>query len=246
MKNLLHQPFIQPTLNMSLAVVIPVFNEEKTIGPLISDLHALLAAANIPGRFIIINDGSTDNSLNILQSLAISIPGIEVITHKNSGHGPSLLKGYRLSLQYDWVFQLDSDYQYDLSVFLSLWQQREQYDLLIAERGERNASGLRDIATTISQLQVKLLYGRGIKDINSPYRLIRTKKLALALQHIKAAAFAPNILIAAYFIKNKFSIFTTSVRSITGAGERKSKMSMYIFKGCIKSFTDFFLFRFKI
>lgn len=231
---------------MSLAVVIPVFNEEKTIGPLITDLHRLLTGENIPCRFIIINDGSTDNSLDILQSLAASIPGIEIITHKNCGHGPSLLKGYQLALQYDWVFQLDSDYQYELSAFLSLWKQREQYDLLIAEREERNASGLRDIATVVSRSQVTLLYGKGIKDINSPYRLIRTKKLTLALQHIKATAFAPNILIAAYFIKNKFSIFTGSVRAIEGAGERKSKMSLYIFKGCIKSFTDIFLFRFKI
>ncbi len=231
---------------MSLAVVIPLFNEEKTIGLLIKDLHVLLTGQNIDHQFIIINDGSTDNSLMILESLSTSIPGMQIITHKNCGHGPSLLYGYNLAIKQEWVFQLDSDYQYDLAAFNLLWKNKQDYDLLIAERKERNSSVSRDIATAVSQGLVRCLYGKGLKDINSPYRLMRAKKLASVLPHIKANSFAPNILISAYFLKNKFPVFTTGARPLVNVNERKSKMSMYIFKGCMKSFSDTFLFRFKI
>lgn len=231
---------------MSLAVVIPVFNEEKTIAPLITDLQRLLVDKNIKHQFIIINDGSTDNSLNILQSLSTSVPGLKIITHTNRGHGPSLLHGYKIALGEEWVFQVDSDYQYDLSAFNLLWNNKEQYDLLIAERKQRNASLSRDIATAISQGLVRFLYGSGVRDINAPYRLMRTVKLASALPHINANSFAPNILITAYFLKNSFPFFKTNALSISTVHERKSKMSMYIFKGCVKSFSDTFLFRFKI
>lgn len=231
---------------MSLAVVIPVFNEEKTIGPLINDLQRLLVEKNISFQFIIINDGSTDRSLDILQSLSATIPCIRIITHTNRGHGPSLLHGYSIAIQQEWVFQLDSDYQYDLSAFNLLWDNKEQHDLLIAERKQRNASIARDVATAISQGLVRFLYGSGIRDINSPYRLMRSVKLASALTYIKANSFAPNILITAYFLKNGFPFFITNAHSIATVHERKSKMSMYIFKGCVKSFSDTFLFRFKI
>jgi glycosyltransferase involved in cell wall biosynthesis len=231
---------------MSLAVVIPLFNEEKTIGLLIKDLHTLLASQHIEHQFIIINDGSTDSSLTILELLSASIPGMQIITHKNCGHGPSLLSGYNLALKQEWVFQLDSDYQYDLAAFNLLWKNKQDYDLLIAERKKRNASIPRDIATAVSQGLVRFLYGRGLKDINSPYRLMRAEKLALVLPHIKVNSFAPNILISAYFLKKKFRIFTTGADQLVNVSERKSKMSLYIFKGCLKSFSDTFLFRFKI
>lgn len=184
---------------MTLAIVIPVFNEELTIESLIKNVDDLLIAENISHEFIIVNDGSTDNSLAILQSLSTVIPRIKIISSKNSGHGPSLLKAYQLALEYDWIFQIDADNQYDLSTFKILWKNRNQYDILIASRKERNASMLRNFATAVSQYLVIALYGNGIKDINSPYRLMRAQKLAIALKQVPVDSFAPNILIVAYF-----------------------------------------------
>lgn len=230
---------------MSLAIVIPVFNEEKNIAALVDDLYTLLKNKNILHHFFIINDGSTDKSLTILETLSFSIPGITIITQKNRGHGPSLLEGYKAALLFDWVFQLDSDYQYELSAFDELWKNKDPYDLLIAERKQRNASLARDIATAVSRVMVKYLYGKGVKDINAPYRLMRTTKLGLVFPLLKPNSFAPNILITAWFLKNSLPVFTTSVEARPNAHERKSKMSLYIFKGCLKSFSDSILFRFK-
>src|SRR5215213_3572266 len=125
---------------MDLAIVIPLYNEERTIRTLIEDLHELLKDGKVNYSIFIINDGSTDNSLSLIDDLKKHIPNIQVVTKKNSGHGPSILQGYHLALNYNWVFQLDSDYQYSLNAFSKIWALREQYDLLMAERTFRNAS----------------------------------------------------------------------------------------------------------
>lgn len=231
---------------MELAIVIPVYNEEKTIKSLIEDFFEILAKENIAYQFIIINDGSTDNSLDILQNLSLTIPNITIFSEKNSGHGPSLYKGYQLGIQHNWIFQIDSDYQYDLFTFTQLWKNREQYDLLIAQRQQRSASPARNFATTLSRYLVEVFYGKGLKDINVPYRLMRATKLSKALHFISRKNFAPNILIAAFFIKNKYRIFTDKAVMKVNTINRKSKMSFYIFRGCIKSIADILLLRFKI
>ncbi len=189
---------------MELAIVIPVYNEEKTIEVLIRDLFRLVTTENINCQFLIINDGSTDNTLAALNALTKEIPTLKIISQTNSGHGPSLLKGYSLAIKHEWIFQLDSDYEYDLSAFKHLWQNRSGFDLLIAEREKRNASFLRDVATAISFYAVSLLYGTGIKDINCPYRLIRSEKLSLALPLLHPGCFAPNVLFTAFFFNKYF------------------------------------------
>ena len=231
---------------MELAIVIPVYNEEKTIKNLIQDLNNLVITGNISCQFIIINDGSTDNSLSVLRLLESDIQNFKILSGKNSGHGPSILKGYLLSLEHEWVFQIDSDYDYALSAFTVLWNNRKKADLLIAEREKRNASFLRNFATAITHYVIVVVYGKGIKDINSPYRLIRTQKLSLALSYIGSNSFAPNVLIVAYFLKNRFATFCTFARLNIKPNNRKSKMSFYMLMGCFKTFTDLLLFRFKI
>lgn len=230
---------------MDLAIVIPVYNEEKTIKTLIEDLYDLLHKENISYGIFIINDGSTDNSLSLIRDLHKVIPNIELTTRKNSGHGPSVLHGYNLALNSNWVFQLDSDYQYSLNAFHKIWPLRQQYDLLIAERVFRNASFPRRIVSLILKALVFFLYGNGIKDINVPYRLMRTVVLKEALCNIKAKSFAPNTLITAYFIKKNLRIFSSAAESRDYIDSRKSKMSGHIFKGCITSIVDLILFRFK-
>lgn len=230
---------------MDLAIVIPLYNEETTIKGLIEDLHELLGRDQISYSIFIIDDGSTDNSLSLIDRIKEYIPNIQVTSKANSGHGPSILLGYHLALNHNWVFQFDSDYQYSLNAFKRLWALREQYDLLIAERMVRNASLPRHIVSLILKYLVFFLYGKGINDINVPYRLVRTEVLKEALQKITPNAFAPNILITAYFIKKHFRIFLTSSES-RSLDNRQSKMTSHIFKGCMQSMLDLILFRFKI
>ena len=227
----------------SLAIVIPVFNEQENLVPLLSDWKPVFASTGASCRILLIDDGSKDGSLALLRSLGQQDRAMEIYSQSNAGHGASILRGYRMALDADWVFQIDSDHQLDPAAFMELWNNREAYDLLIAQRVEKNASPARRRLSRVSQAIVFCLFGSAIRDINSPFRLIRTEPLGAALGKIPPRSFAPNILITAWFISQKSSIFTTVVMPRGGTGLRRSKMSGLIWRGAIRSAVQTLLFR---
>jgi len=226
-----------------LAVVIPVYNEERNITPLLEDWQPVFSHANVPHRVILIDDGSKDGSLSLLRTRQEGDPTLEVHTQTNAGHGPAILKGYRLAADAQWVFQIDSDHQVDTAAFSLLWENRDRYDLLLAQRLGKNASPGRRGVSAFSTLIVRLLYGKGVKDVNVPYRLMRGSMLREALDVVPEKSFAPNILLTAWFIRRKKRIFTTETTCRNDGLARASKMSWYFFRGVIRSTLQTILFR---
>jgi len=232
--------------NPILAVVIPVYNEEKNIAALLQDWQPVFRNTGVPHRVILIDDGSKDNSLSLLQRLRENDPSLDVHTQPNAGHGPAILKGYRMALDAEWVFQIDSDHQLDTAAFGELWNNRQDYDFLLARRIEKNASPGRRRISGVSAMLVRLLYGRGVEDVNSPYRLMRNQWLQEALEKIPERSFAPNVLITSWFVLKKSRIFTTTTECRKEGTLRPSKMSWYFFRGALKSALQTILFRIKI
>jgi len=226
-----------------LAVVIPVYNEERNITALLRDWQPVFRSTGVSHRVILIDDGSKDSSLELLKTMQTSDPTLEVHTQVNAGHGPAILRGYRRAVNAEWVFQIDSDHQLDMAAFNQLWANRDGYDLLLAQRLEKNASSGRRIISAFSFLAVRLLYGRGIRDVNVPYRLMRSSKLREALEAVPEGSFAPNILITAWFIRKKNRIFTTTTVCRKDDQARPSKMSWYFYRGAIRSALQTILFR---
>jgi dolichol-phosphate mannosyltransferase len=224
-----------------LAVVIPVYNEQDHLIPLLRDWQPVFQETKVPYQIIFIDDGSTDNSLRLLEQ--VSDPSIRVVPQPNSGHGPAILRGYRLALDAEWVFQIDSDNQLDPGAFQDLWNNRDQYDLLLAERVDKDASSGRRLISGISRGIVRGLYGKGVRDVNSPYRLMRAARLGEALLDIPAATFAPNVLITAWFVLKKSRIFTTKTKPHGGTPRRRSRLNGYILRGAIRSAFQTLMFR---
>lgn len=229
--------------NPALAVVIPVYNEEKNIPALLEDWLPIFRDTNARFRVILIDDGSKDNSLKILQTLAKSDPALSVYTQPNAGHGPSILKGYRMAIAAEWVFQIDSDHQLDTAAFRVLWDNRDQYDLLLAERSDKNASRPRRFISLVSKGIVRLLFGHGVNDVNTPYRLMRRECLRKALEKIPAASFAPNVLLTSWFVREKTRIFTTVTDCRKGTQLRQSKLNGYFLRGALRSALQTLFFR---
>ena len=227
----------------TLAVVIPVYNEEASLRALISDWQPVFDATGASYRIILIDDGSKDNSLGLLKEMQEKNASLEVHTQPNAGHGPAILRGYRMAMGTEWVFQIDSDHQLEAAVFATLWANRNGFDLLIGQRQEKNAAAGRKHISSVSSLLVKLLYGAGVKDVNSPYRLIRGEKLGKVLERIPEDSFAPNILITSWFVLKKCRIFTAVVENRREGLQRQSKLTGYIFFGALRSAIQTLLFR---
>ena len=99
---------------LELALVIPVFNEEQVIKTVIKKW--LKTTEKINSKIIIINDGSTDKTKKIIESM---LTKRIILINKNSGHGPSITYGYNeaLKLKPKYIFQVDSDDQFHSSDF---------------------------------------------------------------------------------------------------------------------------------
>jgi hypothetical protein len=121
------------------------------------------------------------------------------------GHGPTISRGYRESIG-EWVFQVDSDDEMTPASFGRLWACRASYDLVLGCRENRHSRLSRRILSSGSRAVVRLLFGKGLWDVNTPYRLIRRSALAAMLSRIPSRAFAPNVIMAGLAIRDRLRI----------------------------------------
>ena len=78
-----------------LYIVIPAYNEAENIETLIKDWYPIIEKYNGDGesRLVIINDGSKDNTYEILKEYEKKKPLLKALTKKNGGHGTTVLYG---------------------------------------------------------------------------------------------------------------------------------------------------------
>lgn len=219
-----------------LSIVLPVYNEEGNIASLLQRWDVYLRNAGITFNFIVVNDGSTDGSLSILQELSKSNNRIIVHSQENKGHGPAIRYGYELAAQSEWVFQLDADSLYDTSAFEEMWVKKDAYDFLIGQPDQKNASAGRRFISWASVMTVRLMCGRSTQEVNMPYRLMRRAQLQQVLPAIPRDSFAVNIMITMYYLKNRKKILSVPLQYLPGSIARKSKTNPYFIRGAFVSF----------
>jgi dolichol-phosphate mannosyltransferase len=178
-----------------LSIVMPVYNEEAVIAEVVTAWILELERLGIDYEFLVYDDGSGDETGRILERLAWQQRGLMVTRKANSGHGPTILRGYREAIG-EWVFQVDSDDEMGPEHFADLWKQRDDYDLLIGRRQHRNSPLARRFITAMSRAAVWTVFGSAVTDVNAPYRLIRRSSLVAILSMIPDDTFAPNVIIS--------------------------------------------------
>jgi len=179
-----------------VAVVIPVFNEEKLIGECINEWLNVLDSVNLNYEILIIDDGSSDATISIVERYGDN-QNIQMIIKQNEGHGPTILAGYKRAVGIaEWVFQADSDNEISPNQFSALWSKRQGQDAVIAWRQGRNQTTVRRLVTFFARVTTKVLFRCHLRDVNIPFRLIRSETLTILLEKIPSDTFAPNIALS--------------------------------------------------
>lgn len=190
-----------------LYVVIPAYNECDNIKQVVSDWYPIVEKYSAEGRsrLVVIDDGSKDNTYEILQRIAVDKPLLMPVTKKNGGHGASVLFGYKLALESGaaYVFQTDSDGQTMPQEFDDFWRQREEYDMLIGWRSHRMDGLSRVFVTKVLKLVIRFCFGVWITDANTPYRLLKAETLRKFIDLIPDGYNLSNVLLSVIYTKKK-------------------------------------------
>jgi len=183
-----------------LSVVMPVYNEEGAIRDVLVAWDDEIARLRVPYELRVYDDGSRDGTPAILDEVARKRPAVIPVHHSNRGHGPTIRRGYE-EARGEWVFQVDSDDEMRAASFPDVWQRRDA-DLVLGYRVGRESPRMRRIVTAVSRWTVRCLFGGGVRDVNTPYRLYRRALLARLLPLVPPDAFAPNVILTGLALRS--------------------------------------------
>lgn len=223
-----------------LCVVMPVYNERAAIGNVLRKWDSALSSLGIDYCIRAYNDGSKDDTLSVmLETAKLAGSGrIKVCDKPNGGHGNTILTGYRDAVEagYDWIFQVDSDDEMGPEKFAELWSHRADYDFLVGIRDGRVQALPRRIISLVSRLSVRLFYGKGVWDVNTPYRLMRVSAFKDFFNEIPLSTFAPNVALSGLAARHGLRFFETQVPQHDRTTGEVSIRKWKLFKAAAKSF----------
>ena len=173
---------------MGVTVLVPAYNEEQSVGQVVSSLHQKLGDSGQPFEIIVVNDGSSDGTAQRAESRCVRL-----LAHgTNRGYGAALKTGIRHA-NYDLICTIDADGTYPAERILDLVEHliRSNSDMVVGARvGENVAIPLvrRPAKWALRQLAV-LIAGEPIPDLNSGLRVFR-RDVALRLLNLLPDGFS--------------------------------------------------------
>ena len=159
---------------MKLSIVIPVYNEKDTLGKVV---ELVKAVDGIDKEIIIVDDGSTDGSVDVIKSIGEKYPDIKtVIKGENRGKGHTLKVGFKESTG-DYVIIQDADLEYDPQDYKKLLRalEEDKVDVVYGSRFSGNyekMSTLHYFGNKLLTLLTNLFYGVMLTDMETCYKLI--------------------------------------------------------------------------
>lgn len=189
---------------MKLTIIIPVYNEEKTIAHVLKQL-ADIKLSHVNKKTVIVDDGSTDATASVISNLQLPISSFQLIKHKkNQGKGAAVRTGIDNAIG-DYIIIQDADLEYNpkdigrlvvpilnrkaevvygtrLKRLPNLAKEEKTFRFLIHYFGNRFLS----LLTTI-------LYGQWITDMETGYKLFPRKATKNMKLHARGFEFEPEV-----------------------------------------------------
>jgi glycosyltransferase involved in cell wall biosynthesis len=165
--------------NESISVLIPIFNEEVNLPPLLEQLLGVMDSVGNPFEIICINDGSTDESQSVLDLMAFRNNNIKIIQlARNFGQTAAIMAGVDRAGG-DIIIALDADMQNDPKDIPALLDKlHEGYDLVSGWRRKRKDSAIRrNFLSTVANSIISKVSGLHLHDYGCTLKAYRSSFL---------------------------------------------------------------------
>ena len=193
-----------PKIAPSLLLLIPAYNEEDRIGPVLRE-YAQFFVREYDGPFeiVVVLNGCVDDTAGVVQGVARDHPCVRLIEFKDPiGKGGALIEGLKLAPQADLVGYVDADGATSPAAFFELVRRADRADCVIASRWMPGAvihqtqTNKRQFASRVFHMIVQGLFWMNIKDTQCGAKVMRRQVVEAVHPSLRIAdmAFDINLL----------------------------------------------------
>ena len=172
-----------PVPRPSISAFFPCYNDATTIGDLVLTADATLRGLTDDHEIIVVNDGSRDNSAEVLRALTARVAQLRIVTHEtNRGYGAALRSGFAHATK-ELVFYTDGDAQYDVGeIPILLMLLTDDTHFVNGMKMTRRDPGYRVFFGNLHRFVTRWSFWLPVTDVDCDFRLIRrsiVERLAL-------------------------------------------------------------------
>ena len=221
-----------------ISLVIPVYNEEKNIKMLMERLTPIMQGIGTPYEIILVDDGSSDKSLSLLQGFA-SRPEIKVVElTRNYGQHAAIMAGFSL-VRGEIVITLDADLQNPPEEIPRLVAKMEEgnFDVVGTIRRARKDSLFRILPSKVVNMVTRKITGVNLKDWGCMLRAYRRPVVERMISCHEHATFIPAL--ATHFGKRITEIEVAHEERHGGKSNYPLRKLINLQFDLVASFSDF-------
>ena len=176
-------------MNNTISLIILAYNDGKSLQEILPHWIRLLAGLKRPFEIIVSDDGSSDETVFIMQKMMAGHACIKYVrSEKNLGVGAN----FRNSIQYatgDLIAYTDGDGQYFPEDFLLLLEKIDEYHLVTGKRIKRADPFIRSITSAIYNKLVRIIYPVFVQDVNSGLKIFKRSYIESCLPQFSDGPF---------------------------------------------------------
>jgi len=205
-----------------LSIIVPVYNEESNLVPLMDRLYPVVKATGYPFEILFTNDGSRDRSLEILKGMVQQYPGVKVVEFNgNFGQHMAILAAFEMS-RGQIVITLDADLQNPPEEIPRLVAEIEKgFDVVGTVRQKRQDSLFRKLASRVVNITTNKMTGMKMSDYGCMLRAYHRNVIENINRCGESTTFIPAL--AQTFASNPTEIEVAHAERSAG----ESKYSLY-------------------
>jgi glycosyltransferase involved in cell wall biosynthesis len=163
-------------VSVELSIVIPLYNEEPNVAPLHAELSSVLASMHVPYEVLLIDDGSTDATFDVLRRIQLTDPQTRVVRFaRNFGQTAAFAAGFAYA-RGQFIVTFDGDLQNDPADIPRLLTLARTHDVVCGWRKDRKDDFLtRYVPSVIANRLISLVSGVHVHDVGCSLKVFRAE-----------------------------------------------------------------------